>query len=214
MVVKLDLRIPGKETRVDKENDYRHVAVFAAAMLFLLTVLAVFGLGFWKMYSLNAIKKDISESSSVTAQKKAVMEKELSRVTSEADALEGTLDYALGDLPSIETLTSLSDILPASMSIESLNMKRDRLVINGVGSDEEEILHFADNLLMAPFAAGVELPVITTAKRNGKTVKAFTISCGLAGLDKILAKSIIQDESAGTREPAAESADAVQEAAE
>lgn len=186
MVVKLDLRIPGKETRKEIETGYRHLLVFAAAALFLFTMIIILGLGTWKFYSLSNEKKDLARMAAAEMQKLQIMDNELKRVVKENDLTEDKLDYMLGDIPSIELLSALSAILPDGVALERVNITQDKALFKGVAHNEKSILLFTDNIASSDLTLSVSLPVITPAVRNGIKVRDFTIECELKPLYRIL----------------------------
>lgn len=191
MVVKIDLRIPGRETRSERESDFRHVAVFSAAMLFILTVAAVYSIGIWRLYG---IKQDIittKVSITGTSDKVAVMDRELERIASETRIMDDKLNFMLSDLPSIEFMTNLSKIMPERVFIESIAMTKDKVVLSGSGPNETEILAFANNLSLEPYISSVSVPNITQGKTAGIMSRIFNLECRLDPLADILQMNLI-----------------------
>jgi len=103
--------------------------------------------------------------------------------------LETKLDYMLSDIPSVELLTVIAKMLPEGITIETLSMTSGRLSLSGIGRNEEEILQFANDLHMAPFANIVSVPVISPANRNGVNMRSFKLDCTLFPLEQIILKS-------------------------
>ncbi len=186
MVVKIDLRLPGKETRQERESGLKHLIMFASVFLFAITSTFVFVIGGWQLYSLRGQSRELAESARLNSQKIAVMDKELARITGEMSKLESKLDYQLSDIPSVEILTSLSGIMPEDVIVETLSLTAARLSLSGTGKNEEQVLIFANELHEAPFTKNVTVPVISNGTRNGAGVKTFKFECDLQPLDKII----------------------------
>lgn len=189
MVVRLDLRLPGKETREERESGYQHLFLFASVFLFAITATLVFVIGAWQLYSLRDEKIRIEERTSSDTVRISVMDRELSRITEETSRLEFKMDYMLSDIPSIEILTSIVKILPGDINIETFSLASSRLAISGTGRNEEEILDFADKLNNSHFADKVSLPAIAQGTRNGAPVRTFKLECSLLPLTKIISGS-------------------------
>lgn len=189
MVVKLDLRLPGKETREERESGYKHLLLFTSIFLFAIAGTLVFIIGGWQLYSLRSQRLELKEGALSNSEKIAIMDKELGRITGDMSKLETKLDYLLSDIPSVELLTILAKILPEGITIEVLSMTSGRLSLSGIGRNEEEILQFANNLHMAPFANIVSVPVISPANRNGVNMRSFKLDCTLFPLEQIILKS-------------------------
>ncbi|HAH69418.1 MAG TPA: hypothetical protein DCL58_06520 [Synergistaceae bacterium] len=187
MVVKLDLRLPGKETREERESGLKHLLLFAAVFLFAIASTLVFMIGGWQLYSLRSQRLELNEGVLSNTEKIAIMDKELGRITGEMTKLESTLDYLLSDIPSVELLTSLARIIPADINVEFLSLTSSRLTLSGTGKNEEQILLFANDLNEAHFAKGVSVPVISPGTRNGVSVRTFKLECTLLPLDQIIA---------------------------
>lgn len=189
MVVKLDLRLPGKETREERESGYKHLLLFTSIFLFAIAGTLVFIIGGWQLYSLRSQRLELKEGALSNSEKIAIMDKELGRITGDMSKLETKLDYLLSDIPSVELLTILAKILPEGITIEVLSMTSGRLSLSGIGRNEEEILQFANNLHMVPFANIVSVPVISPANRNGVNMRSFKLDCTLFPLEQIILKS-------------------------
>ena len=193
MVVKLDLRLPGKETREERESGYKHLLLFTSIFLFAIAGTLVFIIGGWQLYSLRSQRLELKEGALSNSEKIAIMDKELGRITGDMSKLETKLDYLLSDIPSVELLTILAKILPEGITIEVLSMTSGRLSLSGIGRNEEEILQFANNLHMAPFANIVSVPVISPANRNGVNMRSFKLDCTLFPLEQIILKSYVDE---------------------
>lgn len=193
MVVKLDLRLPGKETREERESGYKHLLLFTSIFLFAIAGTLVFIIGGWQLYSLRSQRLELKEGALSNSEKIAIMDKELGRITGDMSKLETKLDYLLSDIPSVELLTILAKILPEGITIEVLSMTSGRLSLSGIGRNEEEILQFANNLHMAPFANIVSVPVISPANRNGVNMRSFKLDCTLFPLAQIILKSDVDE---------------------
>ena len=64
MVVKLDLRLPGKETREERESGLKHLLLFAAVFLFAISSTLVFIIGGWQLYSLRDQRLELNKGAS------------------------------------------------------------------------------------------------------------------------------------------------------
>ncbi len=193
MVVKLDIRLYGKDTREERESGYKHLMLFAMVFLFATATTLVFVVGGWQLYSLknqNTVLKEVALSNT---RKIAVMDKELTRISGETSKFESKLDYLLSDIPSIELLTELAAIMPESITIESLSLTTSNLSMVGIGKNEEEILQFTNNLNTTSFANSVSVPVIAPATRNGVKLRTFKLECVLFPLDQIILRSNVTD---------------------
>lgn len=191
MVVKLDIRLSGKETREERESGYKHLLLFAAVFLFAIASTLVFVLGAWQLYSLRSQRTDLRDVALSNAQKISVMDKELSRISGETSQFELKLDYLLSDIPSIELLTAFAAIMPDTITVESLSLTTSKLSITGIGKNEEDILQFANDLNTTSFASSVSVPVISPATRNGVNMRTFKLECVLFPLDQIILRSNI-----------------------
>lgn len=189
MVVKLDLRLPGKETRQERESGYKHLLLFTSIFLFAIVTTLVFIIGGWQLYSLRGQRFDLKQGATSNAGKIAIMDKELVRITGEISKLELKLDYLLSDIPSVELLTQLARILPENITIESLSMTSGSLNLSGIGKNEEEILQFANSLNLAAFVSNISVPSIAAASRSGINMRTFKLECTLFPLDQIISKS-------------------------
>jgi len=187
MVVKLDLRLPGKETREERESGLKHLLLFAAVFLFAISSTLVFIIGGWQLYSLRDQRLELNKGASSNTEKIAVMDKELGRITGEMTKLESKLSYLLSDIPSVELLTSLAKIIPDGINVESFSMTPSRLILAGTGKNDEQILLFANELNEANFAKSVSVPVISPGNRNSISVRTFKLECVLLPLDQIIA---------------------------
>lgn len=187
MVVKLDLRLPGKETREERESGLKHLLLFAAVFLFAIASTLVFMIGGWQLYSLRDQRLELNKGASSNTEKIAVMDKELGRITGEMTKLESKLSYLLSDIPSVELLTSLAKIIPDGINVESFSMTPSRLILAGTGKNDEQILLFANELNEANFAKSVSVPVISPGNRNSISVRTFKLECVLLPLDQIIA---------------------------
>ena len=189
MVVKLDLRLPGKETREERESGYKHLLLFTSVFIFAIAGTLVFTVGGWQLYSLRTQRQELKDGAFSNSRKIAIMDKELGRITGDMSILESKIDYMLSDIPSVELLTALAKILPEGITIETLSMTSGRLSLSGIGRNEEEILQFANDLHLAPFANIVSVPVISPANRNGVNMRSFKLDCTLFPLEQIILKS-------------------------
>jgi len=189
MVVKLDLRLPGKETREERESGYKHLLLFTSVFIFAIAGTLVFIIGGWQLYSLRTQRQELKDGALSNSRKIAIMDKELGRITGDMSKLETKLDYMLSDIPSVELLTVIAKMLPEGITIETLSMTSGRLSLSGIGRNEEEILQFANDLHMAPFANIVSVPVISPANRNGVNMRSFKLDCTLFPLEQIILKS-------------------------
>jgi len=187
MVVKLDLRLPGKETREERESGLKHLLLFAAVFLFAISSTLVFIIGGWQLYSLRDQRLELNKGASSNTEKIAVMDKELGRITGEMTKLESKLSYLLSDIPSVELLTSLAKIIPDGINVESFSMTPSRLILAGTGKNDEQILLFTNELNEANFAKSVSVPVISPGNRNSISVRTFKLECVLLPLDQIIA---------------------------
>lgn len=193
MVLKLDLRLPGKETREERESGYKHLLLFTSIFLFVIACTLVFIVGGWQLYSLRSQRLVLVEEALSNSQKIAIMDKELGRITGDMSVLESKLDYMLSDIPSVELLTVLAKMLPEGITIEALSMTSGRLSLSGIGRNEEEILQFANNLHLTPFANVVSVPVISPASRNGVNIRTFKLECTLFPLYQIIQRSDVKE---------------------
>jgi hypothetical protein len=189
MVVKLDLRLPGKETREERESGYKHLLLFTSVFIFAIAGTLVFTVGGWQLYSLRTQRQELKDGAFSNSRKIAIMDKELGRITGDMSILESKIDYMLSDIPSVELLTALAKILPEGITIETLSMTSGRLSLSGIGRNEEEILQFANDLHLAPFANIVSVPVISPANRNGVNMRSFKLDCTLFPIEQIILKS-------------------------
>lgn len=193
MVVKLDLRLPGKETRDERESGYKHLLLFTSIFLFAIATTLVFIIGGWQLYSLRTQRFDLQQEAVSSRGKISMMDRELGRITGEMSKLESKLDYLLSDIPSIELLTVLAKILPEGITIESLSMTSAKLSLSGIGKNEEEILRFANNLHLAPFANNISVPLIAAASRNGINMRTFKLECTLYPLEQIILRKDLDE---------------------
>lgn len=195
MVVKLDLRIPGKHNKLKLEpvNKLRHYLVFSVASAFLITVIAVSLLGLWTLYSLHGEKADLQKQKITTQQNLEIMEKEFSRLNSEAAGINGKLDFMLGDVPTIEITTVLDTLIPKGVILESLNVTVGKAVFKGTAMNAEDVMLFVNKLSAAPFTLSVEVPSIKHTKLNRINICPFSIECKLRPMQEILATDVFPE---------------------
>jgi len=186
MVVRLDLRIPGKgKSKIEAESGLSHYLVFAAAALFLFTVLAVILLGSWKIYELQSEKKELQAKNRAAAQNLEIMDTEFSRLKKEAEKMDKTLAFMLGDMPAIEVLAQLDTVLPDGVTLSSLAMTPEKVVFKGIAAKEEEVMKFVSSLSSVPFALSVEVPAVTYEMISGRRVTSFSLECRMRTMQEI-----------------------------
>lgn len=193
MVVKLDIRLSGKETRQERESGYKHLVLFTFVFLFAIASTLVFIVGGWQLYSFRNQGAALKEVAISNSKKISVMDRELARILGVTSKFESKLDYLLSDIPSIELLTAFAAIMPANITVESLSLTASKLSIAGIGKNEEEILQFANDLNTTSFASSVSVPVIAPASRNGVSMRTFKLECVLFPLDQIILRSNINE---------------------
>lgn len=199
MTVKLDLRIPGKyKIKLDEpENSFRHYLLFSAVAAFFLIVSSVLLLGSWKVYSINAGIKKIEARKSSIIKNTELMDKELVRLTGEADLVDQKLDFVLADIPSIEVMIGLDRIMPEGLVLDSLVVSQGQAMFKGTALDEEDIMLFVDRLTDSKIVLSVEVPVIKNSKMKQYNVKTFSITCKLRTMREILHGNIFLEPAAG-----------------
>jgi|GEM_PF-600765 len=189
MVVQLDLRVPGKHIKLKLESEKKlsHYFVFSAAAAFMLTVVAVLLLSAWKFYSLNGEKNDFISEKNTAEQNLAIMEKEFSRLSSEAGAIDAKLDYMLGDVPSVEIMTALDPIIPNGVAVKTLTITNDRALFGGAALNAEDVMVFINKLSAAAFVQSVGVPNIKNSQTKNQSACTFSVECKLKPLREILA---------------------------
>lgn len=189
MVVQLDLRVPGKHIKLKLESEKKlsHYFVFSAAAAFLITVAAVLLLSAWRFYSLSGEKNDFIEEKSTAEQNLLIMDKEFSRLNSEAGAVGSKLDYMLGDVPSVEIMTALDPLIPHGVAIKTLTITPDKALFGGAAMNAEDVLMFINKLSAAPFIQSVGVPSIKNSQAKGQNACTFSVECKLKLLKEILA---------------------------
>ncbi len=186
MVVKIDLRIPGRVTSVDKDKDYKHIVLFTSIAFFFLTSFAVLAFGAWKLHTITAERNDLSFAVDSAMDKISVMDVEFKVLTSKNDSFVSKLDYVLSDTPSIEFLTALTGLLPEGVTLDSIKMTPESVSLTGTGMTEELILLFVDRLNNSPFVLTSELPSIKPLDEKGIGVRSFSFNFMLRSLSDII----------------------------
>lgn len=186
MVVKIDLRIPGRVTSVDKDKDYKHIVLFTSIAFFFLTSFAVLAFGAWKLHTITAERNDLSFAVDSAMDKISVMDVEFKVLTSKNDSFVSKLDYVLADTPSIEFLTALTGLLPEGVTLDSIKMTPESVSLTGTGMTEELILLFVDRLNNSPFVLTSELPSIKPLDEKGIGVRSFSFNFMLRSLSDII----------------------------
>ncbi len=186
MVVKIDLRIPGRVTSVDKDKDYKHIVLFTSIAFFFLTSFAVLAFGAWKLHTITAERNDLSFAVDSAMDKISVMDAEFKVLTSKNDSFVSKLDYVLSDTPSIEFLTALTGLLPEGVTLDSIKMTPESVSLTGTGMTEELILLFVDRLNNSPFVLTSELPSIKPLDEKGIGVRSFSFNFMLRSLSDII----------------------------
>lgn len=186
MVVKIDLRIPGRVTSVDKDKDYKHIVLFTSIAFFFLTSFAVLAFGAWKLHTITAERNDLSFAVDSAMDKISVMDVEFEVLTSKNDSFVSKLDYVLSDTPSIEFLTALTGLLPEGVTLDSIKMTPESVSLTGTGMTEELILLFVDRLNNSPFVLTSELPSIKPLDEKGIGVRSFSFNFMLRSLSDII----------------------------
>ena len=184
MVVKLDLRTNKQETKQKVETNVRYYLLFSLATLFLITSALLFLFAGWRFYSARVLRADFTESIGINNDRLAMLSAELNRLKKQNGSIEEKLDYSLGDIPSLELLTDLSEHSIDGIVIESLIMTKDTATIKGVAFADDEVLQLGDELLQGASIESLSLPIITTAQRNGVDLKAFSLELKLRPLQK------------------------------
>lgn len=186
MVVRLDLRIPGKgKSKTEAESGLSHYLVFAAAACFFFTVLAVILFGSWKIYELQSEKKGLEAKIRTATQNLKLIDAEFSRLKKEAEKMDKTLTFMLGDIPAIEVLAQLDTVLSDGVTISSLEMTPERVVFKGIAAKEDEVMKFVSSLSSLPFALSVEVPAVTHSNVNGRRVTSFSLECRMRTMQEI-----------------------------
>ncbi|MDD4160483.1 MAG: PilN domain-containing protein [Synergistaceae bacterium] len=199
MVVKLDLRIPGKHNlKLDEpDNSLKHYLLFSAAAAFFVIVSAVILLGSWKIYSTSTDIKRIEDRKSSVVKSTELMDKELARLNGESVLIDEKLEFMLAEIPSIELMTGLDLLMPQGLVLDSLLISKGKAVFGGIAMDEEDIMTFVDRLSNSRIVLAVDVPVIKNSKLKKYNVRSFTITCTLRSMREILKGNVFsgRDES-------------------
>lgn len=200
MTVKIDLRIPGKyKSKLDEpDNSLRHYIFFSAVAAFFLIVSTVIILGSWKIYSIGSDIKRVENVKATTLKNTELMDKELARVTGEADIIDKKLDFVLADIPSIEIMTGLDSLMPQSLVLDSLVISQGKAVFSGTALNEEDVILFVDKLANSQIVLAVEVPVIKNSKLSNYNVRTFTVTCRLRTMREILQVNVFSEREIST----------------
>ena len=200
MTVKIDLRIPGKyKSQLDEpDNSLRHYIFFSAVAAFFLIVSTVIILGSWKIYSIGSDIKRVENVKATTVKNTELMDKELARVTGEADIIDKKLDFVLADIPSIEIMTALDSLMPQSLVLDSLVISQGKAVFSGTALNEEDVILFVDKLANSQIVLAVEVPVIKNSKLSNYNVRTFTVTCLLRTMREILQVNVFSEQEIST----------------
>ena len=190
MVVKLDLRIPGRELKNKNEMSSGHLILFSLVALFFISSFLVITVSTWRTVSLNYKRTELLNESIALNNKLTIMDKEFSRLTARNGAMESKIDFILDDVPSIEFLSYLVSFLPDGLSIESVNMTTTELTIIGKSRKEETVLALITTLTSSNIVESVELPSITLGA-NG--MFSYTLNCRLMSMLRIKLNEIKND---------------------
>ena len=188
MVVKIDLRIPGRVTVVNKDRDYKHIVLFTSAAFFFFTSFAVLAFGGWRLHSVTSERDALTFSVNSAMDRISVMDAEFTVLTSKNDKFISKLDYMLSDIPSIEFLTALTGLLPEGVTLDSIKMTPESVSLTGVGMNEELILLFVDRLNNSPFVSNSDIPVIKPLDEKGAGIRSFSFNFMLYPLSDIIQK--------------------------
>lgn len=190
MVVKLDLRIPGKELRNKNEVTGRHLILFSLAALFFISSFLVITASAWRLFSHDFKHTELQKESVVLKENLVTMNKEFERLTTINRELENKLDFMLDDLPSIEFLTYLVSVLPVDLTVESVNMTTSELTLVGKARKEEIVLALTNSLTSSNIIESIELPNIALGANN---IYSYTLNCKIAPLLKIKLNEVPSD---------------------
>ncbi|MDO5563472.1 MAG: PilN domain-containing protein [Synergistaceae bacterium] len=193
MVVKLDLRIPGRDNYEESDRSYRHLAVFSMAALFFICAFVVYLLIGWKVLSMNSRKTELNSQIVSLTSKVDMVNLEFSKLTSANAKLENGIDFMLGDTPTVEFMSALFTIVPDGLAIDSLKMTNSDLTITGGASSEEAIVTFAANLASSNFVTRAPLPDIKRAAAGSAGKFTFTVQGKLAPLMDIIEKRTLPE---------------------
>lgn len=186
MVIKLDLRIPGRDNNEEGDQSYRHLAVFSIAALFFISAFMVYLLIAWKTVSLNSKKTELTAQISELSGKLAMIDAEFSKLSSANAQLESEIDFMLSDVPSVEFMSALFTLIPEGLAVESLKMTNSDLNIVGTASTEEAVVTFAANLASSHFMTEAPMPDIKRAEAGSAGKFSYTIQGKLNPLIKII----------------------------
>ena len=193
MVAKLDLRIPGRtKSKAEAETGLKHYLVFAAAVAFLFTVLAVLLLGGWKLYSLHNEKLAAIDAKNTLSQNSDIMNTEYARLNAEASSLDSRLSYMLDDIPAVEVLTTLDTLLPNGVVLESVSIGGGKATFKGTALKEEAALQFVNKLSSASFVSSVNVPDITNVQLRNIKARSFSVECVLRPTREILESGALE----------------------
>jgi hypothetical protein len=126
------------------------------------------------------------------------MDKELARVTGEADIIDKKLDFVLADIPSIEIMTGLDSLMPQSLVLDSLVISQGKAVFSGTALNEEDVILFVDKLANSQIVLAVEVPVIKNSKLSNYNVRTFTVTCLLRTMREILQVNVFSEQEIST----------------
>lgn len=186
MVVKLDLRVNKQEAQQDTEEAGCHYTLFSMVALFSLTSLLLFGLCGYKLYSAMGQSAEIAQTIQMNGDRMTMLDIEFQRLNKQSSLAEAKLDFLLADIPSVEFLSDVNEKLIDGIIIESLSMNGTSAALKGAAFSDEEVVQFSDALLTAATVDSVSLPVITSDKRNGIGIRAFSIEVKLKPIQKAI----------------------------
>lgn len=174
MVVKLDLRIPGKELRNKSDTSFVQLLLFSFTALYIVTSVLIIFISIWRITSHSLKLTGLQNESRVLNNKISLMDKELSRLTTASSETEKKLDYLLDDTPTLEFMFYLLTSTPEGMSVNNVTLTNVELTITGKSYKEETVFTLINSLSSSGLLEKTDLPQI---RFESDSIYTYKLTC-------------------------------------
>lgn len=184
MTVKINLIPPEyrDSKKPERKKGHPYALCIIVLVMCLLTVLFAYR-------QISLLTSRINETKAGIAQNKrrlADAKREYESAVSNLAGAESRLDFLLSGLQPSRLLPELSAMLPQNVSLNSLKLHKNRMVITGTAETAAAVSALVQNLSASNLIKSVSVPQLSRSQlSSGKYRQRFSLQCALYDMDKI-----------------------------
>lgn len=187
MTVRLDLRLNREDSApANRFGNVAQVVLFFVAMVHVLMSAAFFIMSIHKLSFLREKRTALTVEAKTAALDLEEVSSRIKRAVAKHDVIAENIDFVLSGIPALEFMRELEALSVDNVCVEAVSLASSDASIQGVSSNDADVLVFSERIESFRSVRGVSVPSITVDDKMPSALKRFSIKIELAELHDLL----------------------------